>query len=163
MELDETLKELIEENRIVPSDSPFAAPVIFVKKKDGTKRLCVDNRRLNDITIKTSYAIPIIDDLFDLLKGATISSKLDFISGYHQVKISEDDQYKTVFCYSIRGQYGWKVITFGLTNALTTFQRLMNHFLREFLNEFCVVYLDDILVYSKGRRRTQREHIEKTR
>lgn len=152
-ELNDQLRELITENRIVPSDSPFAAPVIFVKKKDGTKRLCVDYRQLNDITIKARYPLPIIDDLFDSLKGAKVFSKLDLISGYHQVPIASKDRPKTVFV-TPRGQYEWNVMPFGLTNAPATFQRLVNHVLREYLSEFCVVYLDDILIYSK----TEEDH-----
>ncbi|CAL9733436.1 unnamed protein product [Monosporozyma servazzii] len=148
-ELNQELRTLIAENRIVPSDSPFAAPVIFVKKKDGSKRLCVDYRQLNEITIKARYPLPIIDDLFDSLKDAKIFSKLDLISGYHQVPISPRDRSKTAFV-TPRGQYEWNVMPFGLTNAPATFQRLMNHVLRDFLNEFCVVYLDDILIYSKS-------------
>ena len=105
-ELNNELRELIAENRIVPSDSSFAAPVIFVKKKDGT---CVDYRQLNDITIKARYPLPIIDDLFDSLKGATVFSKLDLISGYHQGPVEPKDRSKKAFV-TPRGQYGWNVM-----------------------------------------------------
>ena len=158
-ELNRQLKELLQDNRIEPCDSPFAAPVIFVKKKDGTKRLCVDYRQLNDITIKAKYPIPIIEDLFDQLRGATIFSKLDLISGYHQVPIDERDKSKTAFV-THAGQYQWNVMPFGLTNAPATFQRLMNHVLRAYLGKFCVVYLDDILIYSKDKEEHE-EHLRK--
>ncbi|CCD25382.1 uncharacterized protein NDAI_0F00630 [Naumovozyma dairenensis CBS 421] len=156
--LEDELKDLMKDNKTSPSDSPFAAPVIYVKKKDGSRRLCVDYRRLNEITVKAKYPIPLIDDLFDQLRGATIFSKLDLVSGYHQVPIAEEDRYKTAFITQ-RGQYQWNVMPFGLTNAPATFQRLMNHVLRDYIGEFCIVYLDDILNYSK----TNEEHIKHIR
>lgn len=138
-ELDKQLTELLQDNRITPCDSPFAAPVIFVKKKDGSKRLCMDYHQLNDITIKSRYPLPPIDDLFNQLKGAVIFSKLDLISGYHQVSISEEDRCKSAFI-THKGQYQWNVMPFGLANAPTTLQRLMNHVLRDYINRFCIVY-----------------------
>lgn len=154
-ELDKQLSELIASGNVIPSESPYAAPVIFVQKKDGTKRLCVDYRGLNDITIKSKFPLPLIEDVLDQLSGATIFSKLDLISGYHQVAIADEDQYKTAFT-THRGQYSWRVMPFGLTNAPATFQRLMNYVLRDYINKICVVYLDDILIYSKN----EKEHSE---
>lgn len=154
-ELEKQLSQLLEDRRITPIDSPFAAPVISVKKKDGTKRLCVDYRQLNDITIKSKYLLPLIKDIFDRLHGVTIFSKLDLISGYHQVPIKHTDKSKIAFITS-QGQYTWNVMPFGLTNAPATFQWLMNQILRPFLHKFCVVYLDDIPIYSKNRT----EHIK---
>ena len=157
-ELNKQLKELIQADKIFPSDSPFAAPVIFVKKKDGSKRLCVDYRALNEITIKSRFPLPLIEEVLDSLHGASIFSKLDLISGYHQVGIEEPDQYKTAFI-TTNGQYTWRVMPFGLTNAPATFQRLMNHVLRNYINKICVVYLDDILIFSKDKN-SHKKHIE---
>lgn len=153
-ELEQQIKELISSGRISPSDSPFAAPVLFVKKKDGSSRLCVDYRGLNNATVKSKFPLPLIEDVLDSLHGAKIFSKLDLISGYHQVSVNEPDRYKTSFI-THEGQYQWNVMPFGLTNAPATFQRLMNAVLRPYISKFCVVYLDDILIYSK----TREEHL----
>lgn len=158
MELEKQLQELIDTGKIFPSDSPFAAPILFVKKKDGTKRLCVDYRGLNDVTIKSKFPLPLIEDVLDRLHGAKIFSKLDLISGYHQVSVHKADQHKTAFITG-QGQYSWKVMPFGLTNAPATFQRLMNYVLRDYINDICVVYLDDILIYSKTKEEHQ-HHID---
>lgn len=157
-ELKKQLNELLQTDKIFPSDSPFAAPVIFVKKKDGSKRLCMDYRALNEITIKSRFPLPLIEDVLDALHGASVFSKLDLIAGYHQVSIEEPDQYKTAFI-TPNGQYSWRVMPFGLTNAPATFQRLMNHVLREHINRICVVYLDDILIYSNNKN-DHTKHIE---
>ncbi|KAM9886291.1 hypothetical protein OXX79_014291, partial [Metschnikowia pulcherrima] len=116
---------LLQDGKIEPCGSPFGAPVIFVKKKDGSKRLCVDYRALNNITVRERFPLPLIDDIFDALAGAKVFSSLDLHSGYHQVRIADEDVYKTAFVTPF-GQYAWRVMPFGLTNAPSTFQHLMN-------------------------------------
>nr|CAE04480.3 OSJNBa0029L02.21 [Oryza sativa Japonica Group] len=148
-EVKKLLEELKEKGYIRPSTSPWGAPVIFVEKKDKTKRMCVDYRALNEVTIKNKYPLPRIDDLFDQLKGATVFSKIDLLSGYHQLRIREEDIPKTAFttCY---GLYEFTVMSFGLTNAPAFFMNLMNKVFVEYLDKFVVVFIDDILVYSQS-------------
>jgi hypothetical protein len=130
--------------------SPWGAPVIFVKKKDGDLRLCIDFKQLNKVTIKNYYPLPRINDLFDQLKGARIFSKIDLRSSNHQVRIKEEDTSKTTF--RIRyGNYEFKVVPFGLSNAPSVFMCLMNGVFREYMDNFLIVFLDDILVYSKSK------------
>jgi hypothetical protein len=129
--------------------SPWGAPVFFVKKKDGTLRLCIDFRQLNKVTIKNKYPLPRIDDLFDQLKDARVFSKIDLRSGYHQVRIKEEYINKTAF-RTRYGHYEFTVVPFGLSNAPTVFMCLMNGVFREYLDKFFIVFLDDILVYSKS-------------
>ncbi|KAL5583161.1 hypothetical protein UlMin_015603 [Ulmus minor] len=148
-ELQLQLQELIDKRFIRPSHSPWGAPVLFVKKKDGTMRMCIDYRELNKVTIKNKYPLPRIDDLFDQLKGATVFSKIDLRSGYHQLKIRESDTPKTAF-RSRYGHYEFLVMSFGLTNAPAAFMDLMNRVFKEFLDRFVIVFIDDILVYSKS-------------
>ena len=124
-ELKLQLQELLEKGLILPSVSLWGAPVLFVKKKDGTLRLCVDYRQLNKMTVRNKYPLPRIDDLFDQLKGAIVFSKIDLRSGYHQLKIKDVDVQKTVF-RTRYGHYEFLVMPFGLTNALMTFMDLMN-------------------------------------
>jgi hypothetical protein len=148
-ELKEHVKELLEKGYIRPSSSPWGAPVIFVLKKDGTQRLCVDYRALNEVTVKNMYPPPRIDDLFDQLCGACVFSKIDLRSGYHQLKIWECDIPKTTFV-SRYGLYEYTVMSFGLTNALAYFMYLMNKVFMEYLDKFVVVFIDDILAYSRS-------------
>jgi hypothetical protein len=123
--------------------------VLFVEKKDKSMRMCVDYRSLNEVTIKNKYPLPRIDDLFDHLKGAKYLSKVDLRSGYHQLKIRESDIPKTAFVTRY-GQYEFTVMSFGLTNTPAYFMNLMNKVFMEELDKFVVVFIDDILVYSKS-------------
>jgi len=152
-ELKKQLEELTKSGFIQPSKSPFGAPVLFVKKKDGTMRMCVDYRALNDITIKNSYPLPRVDELFDRLQGAKYFSKIDLRSGYHQIRIQPDDVPKTAF-RTRYGHYEFLVLPFGLTNAPATFMHLMHETFRPYLDNFVIVFLDDILIFSK----TLKEH-----
>jgi hypothetical protein len=147
-ELRTQLDELEAAGFIQPSKSPFGAPILFVKKKDGTTRMCVDYRALNDITIKNSYPLPRIDELFDRLQGARYFSKIDLRSGYHQIRIDPGDVAKTAF-RTRYGHFEFLVLPFGLTNAPATFMHLMHQSFRPFLDKFALVFLDDILIYSK--------------
>ena len=149
-ELKKQLADLLKKGYIQPSTSPFGAPVLFVHKKDGTLRLCVDYRALNKNTIKNRYPLPRIEDLMDRLVGAKYFTKIDLYSGYHQIRIKEADISKTAF-RTRYGHYEFLVLPFGLTNAPATFMTLMNDVFREFLDDFVIVYLDDILIYSKRR------------
>ena len=149
-ELKLQLQELLEKGFIRPSVSPWGAPVFFVKKKDGTLRLCVDYKQLNKLTVKNKYPVPRIDDLFDQLKGVSIFSKIDLRSGYHQLKIKDANVHKTAFTTRY-GHYEFLVMPFGLTNAPAAFMDLMNRVFRPYVDQFVVVFIDDILVYSKDR------------
>lgn len=154
-ELRAQLKELTEQGFIQPSKSSYAAPVLFVKKKDGSIRMCVDYRALNKITIKNKYPLPRTDELFDRLQGAKYFSKIDLRSGYHQVRIHTDDIHKTAFSTRY-GLFEFLVLPFGLTNAPATFMHLMQSIFLPHLDNFVIVFLDDILIYSK----TKEEHIQ---
>ena len=147
-ELKLQLQELLEKGFIRPSVSPWGAPVLFVKKKDGTLWLCIDYRQLNKLTVKNKYLLPIIDDLFDQLKGARIFSKIDLRSGYHQLRIKDVDVHKTAF-RTRYGHYEFLVMLFGLTNASPAFMDLMNRVFQMYVDQFVIVFIDDILVYSK--------------
>ena len=148
VELKKQLEELTKSGFIQPSKSPFGAPILFVKKKDGTMRMCVDYRALNNITIKNSYPLPRVDELFDRLQGARYFSKIDLRSGYHQIRIADEDVPKTAF-RTRYGHFEFLVLPFGLTNAPGTFMHLMHEAFRPFLDDFVLVFLDDILIFSK--------------
>ena len=150
-ELDECriqLTDLLARGFIEPSESPYGSPILFVRKKGGALRFCVDFRALNKQTVKNRYAIPRAEELFDRLQGASVFSKIDLESGYWQIRVEENDVPKTAF-RTRYGHYQFKVMPFGLTNAPATFQSAMNNIFRPYLDDFVVVFLDDILVFSK--------------
>ena len=157
-ELKTQLQELLDKGFIRPSSSPWGCPAIFVKKKDQSLRMCVDYRPLNEVTVKNKYPLPRIDLLFDQLTGAKVFSKIDLRSGYHQIKIRPEDVPKTAFTTRY-GLYEYLVMSFGLTNAPAHFMYLMNSVFMPELDKFVVVFIDDILVYS----RTEAEHAEHLR
>ncbi|GJS67642.1 putative reverse transcriptase domain-containing protein [Tanacetum coccineum] len=147
-ELSVQLQELLEKGFIRPSSSPWGAPVLFVKKKDGYFRMCIDYRKLNKLTIKNRYPLPRIDDLFDQLQGSSVYSKIDLRLGYHQLHIKEEDIPITAF-RTWYGHFEFQVMPFGLTNAPAMFMDLMNRVCKPYLDKFIIVFIDDILVYSK--------------
>ena len=148
-ELKAQLQEPVDGGFIRPSISPLGASVLFVKKKDGTWRLCVDYRQLNKVTIHNKYHLSRIDDLFDQLQGEKVFSKIDLRSGYHQLRIRESDVPKTAF-RTRYGHYEFLVMSFGLTNAPTAFLDLMNRVFRPYLDRFVIIFIDDILVNSRS-------------
>jgi len=152
-EMETQVAELLEKGLIQPSISPYGAPVLFVKKKTGELRMCIDYRALNTSTVRNSYPLPRIDDLLDKLQGATVFSSLDLMSGYHQIRLPPEDEPKTAFKTPF-GLFQFKVMPFGLTNAPAIFMSHMNQTLRGL--SFVVVYLDDILIFSK----TREEHVD---
>src|SRR3954465_9837855 len=158
VELKIQLEASLAKGFIRPRSSPWGCPILFVTKKDGTKRMCVDYQPLNLATIKNKYPLPRTNDLYDQLHGSSVFSKMDLRLGCHQIKIRNEDIPKTAFttCY---GLYEFTVMSFGLPNAPDTFSRMMNSIFMEYLDKFVVVYLDDILIYSKN----EEEHAEHLR
>nr|GFA84609.1 putative reverse transcriptase domain-containing protein [Tanacetum cinerariifolium] len=136
---------------IRPSSSPWGAPVLFVKKKDGSFWMCIDYRELNKLTVKNRYLLPRIDDLFDQLQGSSVYSKIDLRSGYHQLRVREEDVPKIAFKTRF-GHYEFQVMPFELTNAPTVFMDLMNQLCKPYLDKFMIIFIDDILIYSKDEK-----------
>ena len=143
------LQELIDKGFIRSSTSPWGAPILFAKKKDKTLRLCIDYRQLNRVTIKNRYPLPRIDDLFDQLRGARVYSKIDLCTGYHQLMVRETDILKTAF-RSRYGHFEFTVMPFGLTNAPVAFMDLMHRVFQPYLDQFVVLFVDDIFIYSQS-------------
>ena len=156
-ELKAQLEELLSKGFIRPSISPWGAPVLFVKKKYGSLRLCIDYRQLNRVTIRNQYPLPRIDKLFDQLQGSRVYSKIDLRSGYHQLRVQESDVPKTAF-RTRYGHYEFLVMPFGLTNATSAFMDLMNRVFSPYLDKFVIVFISDILVYS-GSIEEHAEHL----
>ncbi|GKD92896.1 putative reverse transcriptase domain-containing protein, partial [Tanacetum coccineum] len=154
-ELSDQLQELSDKGFIRPSSSPWGASVLFVKKKDGSFRMCIDYKELNKLTVKNRYPLPRIDDLFDQLQGSSVYSKIDLRSGYHQLTVREEDILKTAF-RTRYDHYEFQFMPFGLTNVSALFMDLMNRVCKPYLNKFVIVFIDDILIYSKN----QQEHEE---
>ena len=148
-ELSVQLQELLDKGFIRPSTSPWGAPVLFAKKKGKTLRLCIDYRQLNRVTIKNRYPLPRIDDLFDQLRGARVYSKVDFRTGYHQLRVRDTDIPKAAF-RTRYGHYEFTVMPFGLTNMLASFKDLMHRVFQPYLDQFVKVFVDDILIYSQS-------------
>jgi hypothetical protein len=159
VELKKHIDELLEKGYIRPSTSPWAAPVLFMEKKDGTKRMCIDYRSLNEVTVKNKYPLPRIEDLFDQLRGVDVFSKIDLRSGYHQLRIRSSDILKTTFITKY-GLYEFTVMSFSLTNAPAYFMYLMNIVFMDYLDKFVVVFIDDILVCSQNEQEHE-EHLRK--
>ncbi|GKC11896.1 putative reverse transcriptase domain-containing protein, partial [Tanacetum coccineum] len=149
-ELSDQLQELADRGFIRPSTSPWGAPVLFVKKKDGSFRMCIDYRELNKLTVKNRYPLPRIDDLFDQLQGSSTYSKIDLRSGYHQLRVRDEDIPKTAF-RTRYGHYEFHVMPFGLTNTPAVFMDLMNRVCKPYLDKFVIVFIDDILIYSRNK------------
>ena len=149
-ELKVQLQELLDMGFFRPSTSPWGAPMLFAKKKDKTLRLCIDYRQLNRVTIKNRYPLLRIDDLFDQLRGARVYLKIDFSTGYHKLRVMEANTPKTTF-RTWYGHFEFTVMPFGLTNAPTTFMDLMHRVFLPYLDQFVVVFVDDILIYSKSK------------
>ncbi|GJU20680.1 putative reverse transcriptase domain-containing protein [Tanacetum coccineum] len=157
-ELAEQLQEIFEKGFIRPNSSPWGAPVLFVKKKDGSFRMCIDYHELNKLTVKNRYPLPRIDDLFDQLQGSSVYSKIDLRSGYHQLRVRKEDITKTAF-RTRYGHYEFQVMPFGLTNAPVVFTDLMNRVCKPYLDIFVIVFIDDILIYSKNKEEHE-EHLK---
>ncbi|GKF35146.1 putative reverse transcriptase domain-containing protein, partial [Tanacetum coccineum] len=157
-ELSDQLKELSEKGFIRPSSSPWGALVLFFKKKDEFFHMCIDYRELNKLTVKNRYPLPRIDDLFDQLQGSSVYLKIDLRSGYHRIRIREED----IPIIAFRTQYGhfeFHVMSFGLTNAPAVFMDLMNRVCKPYLEKFVIVFIDDILIYSKSKEEHE-EHLK---
>ncbi|MCO5582661.1 hypothetical protein L7F22_036559 [Adiantum nelumboides] len=142
------VNKLVEKGMVRPNSFPFCSPVLLVQKKDGTYRMCVNYRALNRITIKNRFPVPRVEDLFDKLRGSTYLSRIDLKSGYHQIRIVDEDIVKTAFCTTF-GLYEYLVMPFGLTNAPATFNHMMKRIFQPHHRNFTGVFFDDVIIYSK--------------
>ncbi|KAD6796191.1 hypothetical protein E3N88_07087 [Mikania micrantha] len=157
-ELSNQLQDLLDKGFIRPSFSPWGAPILFIKKKDGSFGMCIDYKELNKLTIKNRYPLPRIDDLFDQVQGAQYFSKIDLRSGYHHLRIQEEDIPKMAF-RTRYGHYEFIVMPFGLTNAPALFMDLMNRVCKPNLDKFVIVFIDDILICSKSEKE-HKQHLK---
>ncbi|GJZ49209.1 putative reverse transcriptase domain-containing protein [Tanacetum coccineum] len=149
-ELSNQLQELSDRGFIRPSTSPWGAPILFVKKKDGSFKMCIDYRELHKLIVKNRYPLPRIDDLLDQLQGSSVYSKIDLRSGYHQLRVKDEDIPKTAFRTRYK-HYEFQVMPFVLTNAPAVFMDLMNRVCKPYLDNFIIVFIDDILIYSSNK------------
>nr|GEX35559.1 putative reverse transcriptase domain-containing protein [Tanacetum cinerariifolium] len=144
------LRELADRDFIRPSTAPWEAPVLFVKKKDGYFRMCIDYQELSKLTVKNRYPLPRIDDLFDQLQGSSVYSKIDLLLSYHQLRVRGEDIPKTAFRIRYR-HYEYQMMSFGLTNTPVIFMDLMNYVCKPYLDKYVIVFIDDILIYSRNK------------
>ena len=160
-EIRKELDKMLEKGVIVPSESPYSSPIVMVGKKDGSNRMCIDFRALNEVTVKDAYPIPRIGQTLDALEGASVFSSLDLASGYWQVPLAPNDRHKTAFVTPDGGLYEFVKMPFGLCNAPATFQRLMNEIFKHILYKFVLIFLDDVLVFSQNEDQ-HLQHLEET-
>jgi hypothetical protein len=148
-ELKKQIDDMLATKRILPSSSPYGAPILFARKKNGKLRMCIDYRMLNDNTVRDTYPVPRVDELLQRVGGCSVFSKIDLNNAYHQLPMFPTDSHKTAFTCRY-GTFEFTVMPFGLMNAPSTFQRVMNNVFMSLLDDGVLVYMDDILVYSKS-------------